>query len=1587
MLPITTTVAEANLILGKTSNAEPEPTALTLLSCARGPWLRLAETTDLLAAEVRPQSGRELRIYGADASSNDPSIVVQRDGTLILGRTPLTFDTLTVDRYTNLVSSYTSGNPYLPPSAAALSAAYFALSNMIGGSSGSGGGGGGDAEGGGGGSNSFVTLSNDVADVDFGSISCGFIRVIDGGYVDATSFRNLAQDWRTVAAPDVPASAFALNQAVTALSNGGHVSSSNPRIEWRNLDTGAVIASLDSDGVFCAYGGYSNLPVESVTSSLAPSDASSNVAASMAALRAVRDQTSAMASIAFAKAEDASNAAVSVSSVAASAVASVSNLSGIFSVDLPSQTVTVSPLLQFDASAGGFSGLATSSDVYAPGAAANERTPTSVAAVASVARAAAFASNLSAPLALLVAAAPTRAVQGNFASNAAAWASNAAVYSATCIAPAALMASNASRWASNAARFASNAGVFASNLAVSTTAFIAPALFASNAAWFGSNTAAGASNAAQFASNTSWAASNAATWSSNTALWTSNALSPVQRAAYAASNVAYLSAPSTPFASNAGAWASNAARYASNSATFLSNWTIPNLNATRQIADRASTTADWASNTCKTLIYIQSLSTTFTGAAEYGSNYATYAFNTAVYASNAIGPASNAAATASNVSAAALRAATFASNGQVALESSVASAQSTALLASNAAYASAQGALQAQATATGALSNAVAALDAAGRSFVTSAWASNALVVTDGAARFASNLAVLTSPIVIGASNTARFGCNAGVFASNIVTSALPAAQFASNASAYASNLSAMGAPTQAAQYAYTSNTSAWASNQVRAVTAVELPAIRSALAAQSNDIALATSVAFWASNAGGRAAPSNAANWEKATWASNAAHFGSNVANSARDAATWASNSVTNVADEASWASNWTSVTRLDVLASSNTSAYASNAAFRATVSSAWSSNAALWSSNASFAASNVSVWASNAATWASNVAGRAPLWSSNTAYFASNASAFGSNTAVWGSNASLFASNVSVFASNCAALGSNAATHYASNTAYATSNLAFPSALAAAFASNAAVHGSNTAESATLTALYGSNTGYYGSNAAYFGSNTAAWSSNVAWEASNVAFQPTFTRFYSSNAPSNADGVVSIVNGRIAGAEGGVGVSLSNQTYGMSVAVKGGYARVASCNAVLELRSDGAPCHLVSRSGMSDASACSSNAPMELPPVAAAARSNTFVADPRIALYGSTSPDAPYTARASSSNELAWCVFSQSNGVAWTSDQGYTTSSGFANVPPSYRNGAGTPTTVVDGTTYSGDWLQLDLPQSAPEAWVYAPRTYSVAPLLQYGTPGVSDGQPVRFVLAGSSNGGVSWTTLDATYATTNFAPANALINITCPRSTAAATSGMLLNAMRLIVLRVSISADSAANALFVSAKVGGWSVRAPPAVARLSANASQLLATGRVGLGTIAPAQQLHVAGSAVVSQSLGLGGVTRPAYVLELASDSAAKPASSLWSVLSDQRLKKDIEDADLERCYAIVRDVPLRRYAWREDVYGPSQTADRSRLGWIAQEVARAFPKAVAPHAAHGLPDCLDLNADQLIAALYGAVQLLQRKVDSMFGSA
>jgi hypothetical protein len=120
-----------------------------------------------------------------------------------------------------------------------------------------------------------------------------------------------------------------------------------------------------------------------------------------------------------------------------------------------------------------------------------------------------------------------------------------------------------------------------------------------------------------------------------------------------------------------------------------------------------------------------------------------------------------------------------------------------------------------------------------------------------------------------------------------------------------------------------------------------------------------------------------------------------------------------------------------------------------------------------------------------------------------------------------------------------------------------------------------------------------------------------------------------------------------------------------------------------------------------------------------------------------------------------------------------------------------------------------------------------------------------------------------------------------------------------------------------------------------------------------------------------------GTSSPSHLLELGADSAAKPSSATWTITSDERLKTNITSANIDRCYDIVKQLPLRRFTWNTNIVNDFNIKDKTKIGWIAQEVEKVFPKAVDVKDAYGFADCKTLNSDQLYAVVYGAVQKLQ----------
>jgi hypothetical protein len=205
---------------------------------------------------------------------------------------------------------------------------------------------------------------------------------------------------------------------------------------------------------------------------------------------------------------------------------------------------------------------------------------------------------------------------------------------------------------------------------------------------------------------------------------------------------------------------------------------------------------------------------------------------------------------------------------------------------------------------------------------------------------------------------------------------------------------------------------------------------------------------------------------------------------------------------------------------------------------------------------------------------------------------------------------------------------------------------------------------------------------------------------------------------------------------------------------------------------------------------------------------------------------------------------------------------------------------------------------------------------------------------------------------------------------------------------------SADTDADKWVIGKNVGGLS--ADQFCFFKSVNLAVIDTNGNVGIGTASPSAQL------------------------ELSTDSAKKPSTNTWTIASDQRLKTNITNADNDRCYEIVKQVPLKRYTWRSEVYSEGQVKDRSKLGWIAQDVEAVFPKAVGTNrfaynqvfedvvtpeldsdgnavldengvaktktekrlvSEDVIEDCKDLNSDQIYAAMYGTIQKLIEKVE------
>ena len=104
----------------------------------------------------------------------------------------------------------------------------------------------------------------------------------------------------------------------------------------------------------------------------------------------------------------------------------------------------------------------------------------------------------------------------------------------------------------------------------------------------------------------------------------------------------------------------------------------------------------------------------------------------------------------------------------------------------------------------------------------------------------------------------------------------------------------------------------------------------------------------------------------------------------------------------------------------------------------------------------------------------------------------------------------------------------------------------------------------------------------------------------------------------------------------------------------------------------------------------------------------------------------------------------------------------------------------------------------------------------------------------------------------------------------------------------------------------------------------------------------------------------------------------------WQQASDHRIKENIVKADLKTCYDNVKNINLYRFNYIDSFQTSKQ--DKNKLGYIAQEVKRHFPKAVIIKKERltdkrEIPDLLTIDTEQINVSLYGAVKQLIKIVE------
>jgi hypothetical protein len=144
-----------------------------------------------------------------------------------------------------------------------------------------------------------------------------------------------------------------------------------------------------------------------------------------------------------------------------------------------------------------------------------------------------------------------------------------------------------------------------------------------------------------------------------------------------------------------------------------------------------------------------------------------------------------------------------------------------------------------------------------------------------------------------------------------------------------------------------------------------------------------------------------------------------------------------------------------------------------------------------------------------------------------------------------------------------------------------------------------------------------------------------------------------------------------------------------------------------------------------------------------------------------------------------------------------------------------------------------------------------------------------------------------------------------------------------------------------------------------------------------------ETLYIGGGLSPNFTFGANNLSGNRWNLDLATDGARKLTTTTWSTGSDKRIKENIEEANYDICYDVMKQLPLKYYKYTDDFINKG-VYDTHKLGWIAQEVENYFPKSIINDMEYcGIENFKTLNADQIYACMYGTIKKLMNKIERL----